>query len=180
MPQVWGSGSLLSQPQCGPLRSWRCGLDQTCLLQPTLPGLPPTSPIPHLTVRGVPCSLASPELGSLLGLAGLGQAWMGHALIHGQENPSLVICQLSLRPGPVARPPTPPCNPGLGAPEGSCSLIVCETPRIILNPPWGSHVPALARPGAREALACSSSQNPLRASGSCSPSHFEEAGAQTG
>lgn len=26
---------------------------------------------------------------------GLGQVWMGRALIHGLENPSLVICQLS-------------------------------------------------------------------------------------
>lgn len=29
---------------------------------------------------------------------GLGQVWMGRALIHGLENPSLVICQLSPRP----------------------------------------------------------------------------------
>lgn len=57
---------------------------------------------------GLLCSLAPPELGSLPGLMVLGQVWMGQALIHSLENPSLVICQLSPRPGLVIGPPTSP------------------------------------------------------------------------
>lgn len=78
-----------------------------------------------LALRGCLCSLASPELGSLPGLMSLGQVWMGQALIHGLENPSLVICQLSLRPEPVVTgPPTSPRNSGLGVLGGHCPFIV--------------------------------------------------------
>lgn len=65
---------------------------------------------------------------SLLRLMGLGQVWIRRALIHGPENPSLVICQLSPRPGPVTGPPTSLSNLGLGALKGPCPFIVCETP----------------------------------------------------
>ena len=111
------------------LASWP-GPDQAFLSPHRLWGCP-------LALGGFLCSLASPELVSLLRLMGLGQVWMGRALIHGLENPSLVICQLSPRPEPVAGPPTSLSNLGLGALKGPCPFIVCETPRVILKPSPG-------------------------------------------
>lgn len=71
-----------------------------------------------LALRGHSLPLASPELGSLLGLMGLGREWMEHALIHGLENPSLVIYQLSLSLCQSPALPLPLQNPDLGALDG--------------------------------------------------------------
>lgn len=62
------------------------------------------------------------RLGSLLGRMGLGREWMEHALIHGLENPSLVIHQLSLGPGPVTGPPTSSLKPRFGGCGGLLPL----------------------------------------------------------
>lgn len=105
-------GSPPAQLHSGPLRSWRWGPDLT------EPSAAPTDSVFSLALGVILCSLASLQLGSLLGLMGLGQVWMGQALIHGLENPSLVICQLPPRPGLVTDPPTSPQNPVLGALEG--------------------------------------------------------------
>lgn len=94
----------------------------------------PIGSVLYLALGGVLCSLACPELGSLPGLMSLSQVWMGQALIHGLENPSLVICQPSLRPELVTGPPTSPRNPGLGALGGRSPFIVHEIPSIILKP----------------------------------------------
>lgn len=75
-----------------------------------------------LALRGHSLPLAAPELGSLLGLTGLGRVWMEHALIHGLENPSLVIYRLSLRPGPGTGPPTSSPKPRSGGSGGPLPL----------------------------------------------------------
>lgn len=99
---------------------------------------------------------------SLLGPMSLGQVWTGQALNHGLENPSLVICQLSLRPKPVTVPPTSPRNPGLGALGGRCPFIVRETPSIILKPSLMVPMcPPLSGLVLGKLLALRSSWNPL-------------------